>query len=114
MRVVGVLNAQRQVRYAVVDDGGDRVDVIGAYLQHLDDRGYARNTLKAYARGLCLYLRFLAEAGADYRTIGVAERAAFVASLKSPGSSSPPAGATPVPPAQRPHRQPVPGRGHRL
>jgi hypothetical protein len=74
MRVVSVLTAQWRVRYAVVDDGGDRVDVIGAYLQHLDDRGYARNILKAYAQGVCLFFRFLAEARGDYRTVGNAER----------------------------------------
>jgi hypothetical protein len=36
MRVVSVLTAQGRVRYAVVDDGGDRVGVIGAYLPTAD------------------------------------------------------------------------------
>lgn len=86
MRVVYVATPQQRIRYAVVDDHGETVEVIRSYLQHLHDRGYARNSLKASAQGLCLYFRFLHENAFDYRAVRIAERAAFVAWLKRPGA----------------------------
>jgi site-specific recombinase XerD len=84
MRVVTVRTDRHRERYVVVDDVGDFVRPVGRFLKHLDDRGYARNTLRAYAYSLALYFTYLGEHGLAFEAVGIRELAGFVHWLKLP------------------------------
>ena len=67
----------------MVDDLGDFVRPLGRSRKHLDDRGYARNALRAHAYSLALYFTYLGEHGLAFEAVGIRELAAL-----STGSSS--------------------------
>jgi len=48
MRVIEVQTSQHDRRYVLVDDDGELVIPVVRFLKHLDQRGYARNTLRSY------------------------------------------------------------------
>src|SRR5262245_43714713 len=84
MRLIEVKTSDGRTRYIVLDEAGQIVEPIARYLKHLDQRGYARNTLKTYGHALKLYFVFLSQKRLDFRTITLDDMAAFVQWLKLP------------------------------
>lgn len=87
MRVMHVSLADHQRRYVLLDEEGHLVEPVVRYLKHLDRRGYARNTLAAYATALKWYWEYLTEAGLDWRTPGLDSLAEFINWLRLPFAS---------------------------
>ena len=84
MRLSEVLTADQRVRYVVLDDEGNLVEPVARYLKHLDQRGYARNTLRSYGTNLQLYFEYLKQKGLDFRHLTIDDLAGFVQWLKLP------------------------------
>ena len=47
MRLTEVFTSDHRIRYVVLDDQGELVIPLAKYLKHLDQRGYALNTLRS-------------------------------------------------------------------
>jgi len=56
MRVQEILTVEYHKRYVVVDEQGHLVVPVARYLKFLERIGRARDTLRAYAHGLKLFL----------------------------------------------------------
>ncbi len=84
MRLTEILTPDQRVRYVVLDDEGCLVEPIARYLKHLDQRGYARNTLRSYGTSLQLYFEYLNQKGLDFRQITIDDLASCVQWLKLP------------------------------
>lgn len=54
-------------RVRLVDQGGEPIGVACRFLDHLNDRGFSPNTLRAYGYDLKCLFTFLAQEGMDYR-----------------------------------------------
>ncbi len=87
MRVIEVHTRQGDRRYVLVDDDGELVIPAVQYLKHLDQRGYARNTLRSYAHMLKLYFEYVKQCGLDYRNPTLDDIGVFVHWLKLPYGS---------------------------
>src|SRR5258706_3006056 len=87
MRVIEVHTSQGDRRYVLVDDDGDLVIPAVRYLKHLDQRGYARNTLRSYAHMLKLYFEYVKQRGLDYRNPTLDDIGVFVHWLSLPSGS---------------------------
>ena len=87
MRVIEVQTSQHDRRYVLVDDDGELVIPAVRFLKHLDQRGYARNTLRSYAHMLKLYFEYVHERGLDYRNPTLDDIGLFVHWLKLPSGS---------------------------
>jgi integrase/recombinase XerD len=87
MRVIEVHTSQGDRRYVLVDDDGELVIPAVRYLKHLDQRGYARNTLRSYAHMLKLYFEYVEQRGLDYRNPTLDDIGVFVHWLKLPSGS---------------------------
>jgi integrase len=87
MRVVAIQTTQHQQRYVLLDEEGQLVIPAVRYLKHLDQRGYARNTLRSYAHMLKLYFEYVQQRELDYRKPTVDDIGLFVHWLKLPSGS---------------------------
>jgi integrase/recombinase XerD len=87
MRVMEVQTSQHDRRYVLIDDDGNLVIPAARYLKHLDQRGYARNTLRSYAHMLKLYFEYVKQRGMDYRHPTLDDIGLFVHWLKLPSGS---------------------------
>ena len=87
MRLTEILTPDQRVRYVVLDDEGCLVEPIARYLKHLDQRGYARNTLRSYGTSLQLYFEYLHQKGLDFRQITIDDLAGCVQWLKLPSGN---------------------------
>ncbi|SRR5712692_570394 len=87
MRVVEIETTQNQQRYVLLDEEGQLVIPAVRYLKHLDQRGYARNTLRSYAHMLKLYFEYVQQRGLDYRNPTLDDIGLFVHWLKLPSGS---------------------------
>jgi integrase/recombinase XerD len=87
MRLSEVLTHDQRVRYVVLDNEGCLIEPIARYLKHLDQRGYARNTLRSYGTSLQLYFEYLTQKGLDFRHITIDDLAGFVQWLKLPSGN---------------------------
>lgn len=87
MRVIEVHTSQGDRRYVLVDDDGELIIPAVRYLKHLDQRGYARNTLRSYAHMLKLYFEYVKQRGLDYRNPTLDDIGVFVHWLKLPSGS---------------------------
>ena len=87
MRVIEVQTSQHDRRYVLVDDDGELVIPAVRFLKHLDQRGYARNTLRSYAHMLKLYFEYVHERGLDYRNPTLDDIGLYVHWLKLPSGS---------------------------
>jgi integrase/recombinase XerD len=87
MRVIEVHTSGGDRRYVLVDDEGELVIPAVRYLKHLDQRGYARNTLRSYAHMLKLYFEYVKQRGLDYRNPTLDDIGVFVHWLKLPSGS---------------------------
>src|SRR5215471_15340097 len=87
MRVIEVQTTRHEVRYVLVDADGELVIPAVRFLKHLDQRGYARNTLRSYAYMLKLYFEYVDERGLDYRNPTLDDIGLFVHWLKLPSGS---------------------------
>jgi integrase/recombinase XerD len=81
MRLTEVLTSAHRIRYVVLDDQGELVVPLAKYLKHLDQRGYALNTLRSYGTSLMLFFEYLHQRDADFRAITLDTLAGFVAWL---------------------------------
>jgi integrase/recombinase XerD len=86
VRVAEIRTSAGRIRYVVVNKAGELVEPVVRFLKHLDDLGYARNTLRAYGHSLALFFRYLGQHGLAYDAVGVQELGTFVHWLKLPGS----------------------------
>src|SRR5712691_7316058 len=84
MRVQEILTADREIRYVIVDEGGNLIIPVVRYLKYLHAIGRARNTLRAYAHNLSLYFTYLAQEHLDYACVTLDDMAGFVLWLKNP------------------------------
>ena len=100
MRVMEIQTAQNQQRYVLLDEEGQFVLPAVRYLKHLDQRGYARNTLRSYAHMLKLYFEYVQQRGLDYRKPTVDDIGLFVHWLKLPSGSMKVLPSQPVPQAR--------------
>lgn len=100
MRLTEVLTSDRRIRYVVLDDQGELVVPLAKYLKHLDQRGYALNTLRSYGTSLMLFFEYLHQRDADFREITLDTLAGFVAWLKWPYASTKVIPSRPVAPAR--------------
>ena len=87
MRVMEIQTTQNQQRYVLLDEEGQLVIPAVRYLKHLDQRSYARNTLRSYAHMLKLYFEYVQQRGLDYRKPTVDDIGLFVHWLKLPSGS---------------------------
>ncbi len=87
MRVIAVQTSHHELRYVLVDDDGELVIPAVRFLKHLDQRGYARNTLRSYAYMLKLYFEYVDERRLDYRNPTLDDIGLFVHWLKLPSGS---------------------------
>ncbi len=87
MRLVEIQTSDQRKRYVVIDDDGVLVAPIARYLKHLDQRGYARNTLRSYGSNLKLFFDYLAQKGLEYGSVTLDDLAGFVHWLKLPYGS---------------------------
>jgi len=87
MRVIEVQTSEGDRRYVLVDNDGELVIPAVRYLKHLDQRGYARNTLRSYAHMLKLYFEYVKQRGWDYRNPTLDDIGVFVHWLKLPSGS---------------------------
>ena len=87
MRVMEVQTSQHDQRYVLIDDEGNLVIPVVRYLKHLDQRGYARNTLRSYAHMLKHFFEFVKQYGVDYQNPTLDDLGLFVHWLKLPSGS---------------------------
>jgi len=100
MRLTEVLTSDHRIRYVVLDDQGELVVPLAKYLKHLDQRGYALNTLRSYGTSLMLFFEYLHHRDADFREITLDTLAGFVSWLKWPYTSMKVIPSHPVAPAR--------------
>ena len=94
MRLTEVFTSDHRIRYVVLDDQGELVIPLVKYLKHLDQRGYALNTLRSYGISLMLFFEYLNQRDVDFRQITLDTLAGFVSWLKlfllmKPGPTGP-------------------------
>jgi len=87
MRVIEIQTTQNQQRYVLLDEEGQLVIPAVRYLKHLDQRGYARNTLRSYAHMLKLYFEYVQQRRLDYRNPTLDDIGLFVHWLKLPSGT---------------------------
>jgi site-specific recombinase XerD len=100
MRLVAITTSSQRTCYVVVDQHGHLVEPIVRYLKQLDQRGYARNTLRAYGTSLALFFTFLHQHQRAYLEITVDDLAAFVHWLRWPYPAPHIVPIQPLPPAR--------------
>ncbi|MFL5629378.1 MAG: site-specific integrase [Ktedonobacteraceae bacterium] len=100
MRLAEVLTGDHRTRYVVLDDHGCLVTLLVRYLKHLDQRGYAPNTLRSYGTSLMLFFEYLNQRDADFRQITLDTLDGFVSWLKWPYASTKVIPSYPVAPVQ--------------
>jgi integrase/recombinase XerD len=83
---VGARDDVRQ-SWTIVDANGLPVDAPEAFLAHLTNIERSPNTVEAYARDLCQFLRFLAQRGVAYSDANIGLLGAWVASLRVPSDN---------------------------
>lgn len=86
---VARVGAQDDVRqsWTIVDANGLPVDAPEAFLAHLTNIERSPNTVEAYARDVCQFLRFLAQRGVAYSDANIELLGAWVASLRVPSDN---------------------------
>ena len=82
-----------RVQKVVLPGGGRTWTVLGSdhlpvgpieqFLEYCRQRGYSPNTAKSYARALTLWWEYLAQAGLDWRTVGISELGGYPTWLRS-------------------------------
>ncbi len=87
MRLAEALTSDHRTRYVILDDHGCLVIPLVRYLKHLDQRGYAPNTLRSYGTSLVLFFEYLNQRDADFRQVTLDTLAGFVSWLKWPYAS---------------------------
>ncbi len=88
MRLADVQTPDGQLRYVLLNDDGSLVEPVVRYLKHLDQRGLARNTLRAYGLGLKHWFTYLQQKQLDYREITLDDVGDFIFWLKLPYQSA--------------------------
>jgi integrase/recombinase XerD len=79
-----VMPGSEAVSWTVLDDGGEPIAPIEAYLSHLWAIERSPRTVRGYAIGLKLWFEFLAGAGESWDGAGLDDLARFVAWLRAP------------------------------
>lgn len=69
MYVQRIRTKDDKIRYILLDDNYQVIEVVKNFLKHLDDRRHAENTLKNYAYHMKLYFEFLKEEDLDYKGV---------------------------------------------
>jgi len=87
MRVQRVVMPNGAVSWTVLDDCGDVVAPVEAFLAHLHALNRSPETVRTYATSLKLWWEFLDGAGASFETAGVDHVARFVAWLRAPAEN---------------------------
>ncbi len=100
MRLAEVLTSDHHTRYVVLDDQGSLVTPLVRYLKHLDQRGYALNTLRSYGISLMLFFEYLHQHNTDFQQVTLDTLAGFVSWLKWPYTSTKVIPSHPVAPAR--------------
>jgi integrase/recombinase XerD len=91
MRLAEILTSDNRTRYVVLDDQGDLVMPLARYLKHLDQRGYAPNTLRSNGFSLVLFFDYLGQNKVDFQQITIDHHEkGRCATQGSPLHSSPP------------------------
>jgi integrase len=83
-----VMPGTEAVSWTVLDEVGEPIAPIEAYLSHLSAIERSPRTVRAYAIGLKLWFEFLAGAGVSWDGAGLDDVARFVAWLRSPRRDS--------------------------
>ncbi len=83
-----VMPASEAVSWTVLDDGGEPIAPIEAYLSHLSAIERSPRTVRGYAIGLKLWFEFLHAAGVRWDGAGLDDVGRFVAWLRSPRRDS--------------------------
>jgi integrase/recombinase XerD len=73
--------------WTVTDDSGLPVAAVEEFLAFLSAKGSSPLTVRTYAHGLALFLRFTDEAGLSWETIGLSDVAEFVFWLRRPAAN---------------------------
>ena len=83
-----VMPGTETVSWTVVDDSGEPIPPIEAYLSFLSAIERSPNTVRDYAIGLKLWFEFLAEANGSWDQASADDVARFVAWLRAPAPDS--------------------------
>jgi hypothetical protein len=96
MRAQRIRDTADALSYALIDDGGQPIPVLGQFLGYLGARGCSPNTLSAYAYDLLHFTRFLHEQGWNYDDFTPARSLRFLEYLHNVQNRGPTRSSGPV------------------